>query len=81
MAYQINKTDGTLLVQLVDGSIDTATTDITLIGRNYSGFGESINENFVKMLENFANTTAPPKAIEGQVWYDSGNKKLKFYEI
>ena len=65
MAYQINKTDGTLLVQLVDGSIDTATTDITLIGRNYSGFGESINENFVKMLENFANTAAPSNPLTG----------------
>ena len=51
MAYQINKTSGALLVNLADGQIDVATTDITLIGKNYTGFGESINENFVKMLE------------------------------
>ena len=56
MAYQINKTNGDLLVNLVDGQVNTQTTDISLIGRNYSGFGESINENFVKMLENFTNT-------------------------
>ena len=79
MAYQINKTDGTLLVQLVDGSIDTATTDITLIGRNYSGFGESINENFVKMLENFANTSAPSNPLTGQLWWDKSEARLKVW--
>ena len=79
MAYQINKTDGTLLVQLVDGSIDTATTDITLIGRNYSGFGESINENFVKMLENFANTAAPSNPLTGQLWWDKSESRLKIW--
>ena len=56
MAYQINKTSGTLLVNLADGQIDTTTTDISLIGKNYSGFGEAINENFLHMLENFANS-------------------------
>ena len=79
MAYQINKTDGTLLVQLVDGSIDTATTDISLIGRNYSGFGESINENFVKMLENFANTAAPSNPLTGQLWWDKSEARLKVW--
>ena len=57
MAYQINKTSGALLVNLADGQIDVDLTDITLIGKNYSGFGEAINENFVKMLENFANAS------------------------
>ena len=79
MAYQINKTDGTLLVQLVDGSIDTATTDISLIGRNYSGFGESINEYFVKMLENFANTAAPSIPLTGQLWWDKSEARLKVW--
>ena len=59
MAYQINKTSGALLVNLADGQIDVSSTDITLIGKNYTGFGESINENFVKMLENFANSALP----------------------
>ena len=61
MPYQINKTNGTLLVNLADGQIDTTSTDITLIGKNYSGFGEAINENFVTMLENFASSSAPSK--------------------
>ena len=79
MAYQINKTDGTLLVQLVDGSIDTATTDITLIGRNYSGFGESINENFVKMLENFAQHGGTCNPFTGQLWWDKSEARLKIW--
>ena len=59
MGYKLNKTDGSLLVDLIDGQIDTTSSDLTLIGRNYTGFGEVLNENFIKVLENFANTTAP----------------------
>ena len=51
MAYQINKTDGTIVATVADGQIDTLSTDITLIGKNYSGFGEAFNENLVKILE------------------------------
>ena len=53
MAYKINNTFGTLLVTLADGTIDTATTDLALFGKGYAGFGESLNENLVKLLENF----------------------------
>lgn len=79
MSYKINKTDGTLLVDLLDGSIDTASSDITLIGRNYKGFGELINENFVKILENFASTSAPANPLRGQLWYDTAENRLKVY--
>ena len=48
MSYKLNKTDGSLLVDLVDGQLDTTTTDISLIGKNYTGFGESLNENLIK---------------------------------
>ena len=80
MAYKLNKTDGSLLVELVDGRLDTTSADINLIGKNYQGFGESINENFIKMLENFSNTTAPSKPIEGQLWYDRATARLKVYD-
>ena len=63
MGYKLNKTDGSLLVDLIDGQIDTTSSDLTLIGRNYTGFGEVLNENFIKVLENFANTTAPENPI------------------
>ena len=76
MAYKINNTFGTLLVTLADGTIDTATTDLTLIGKGYAGFGEKLNENLVKLLENFNNTSAPANKITGQMWYDQTNKQI-----
>jgi hypothetical protein len=79
MAYSINKTDGTLLATVADGQIDELSTDITLIGKNYSGFGEALNENFVKLLENFAGTSRPERPIRGQIWFDSSELKLKVY--
>ena len=79
MAYQINKTDGTIVSTVADGQIDNISTDITLIGKNFSGFGEVLNENFIKILENFANVTAPTAPIKGQIWFDSTESKLKVY--
>ena len=80
MSYKINKTNGDLLVELTDGVIDTVSTDIKLVGRNYKGFGEAFNENFVKIIENFAATSAPSNPIKGQLWYDTGENRLKIYD-
>ena len=79
MPYSINRYNSTTLTVVEDGTIDT-TTDIKLIGKNYAGYGEVQNENFVFLLENFSGTTAPPKPISGQLWFDSSVKKLKFYD-
>jgi hypothetical protein len=79
MAYQVDKFNGTFLVSVEDGTIDTST-DLRFVGKNYAGYGEVQNENFLHLLENFSNTTAPPRVITGQIWYDSSNKKLKFYD-
>lgn len=79
MAYQINKTDGTILATVADGQIDENSSDITLIGRNYSGFGEILNENFVKILENFSSSAVPQNPVKGQIWFDSSESKLKVY--
>ena len=79
MAYKINNTFGTLLVTLPDGTIDTATTDLTLIGKGYAGFGEKLNENLIKLLENFNNTSAPANKVQGQLWYDKTNNQLNVY--
>ena len=79
MAYEVNKFNNVFLTSVADGTIDT-TTDLRLVGKNYAGYGEVQNENFVHLLENFANTTAPPKAITGQIWFDTSIKKLKFYD-
>ncbi len=78
MAYTVNKTDGTILATVADGTIDT-TTDLTLIGKNYAGYGEFFNENLVKLLENFSNTSAPSSPVAGQMWWDKTNNLLKVY--
>ena len=79
MAYKLNNTFGTLLVTLPDGTIDVATTDLTLIGKGYAGFGEKLNENLIKLLENFNNTTAPTNKQQGQLWYDKTNNQINVY--
>jgi len=79
MAYTINRYNNSTLVVIEDGTLDQ-TTDLKLVGKNYAGYGEIQNENFVFLLENFSGANAPPKAISGQMWFDSGNSKLKFYD-
>jgi len=78
MAYTVNKTNGSVLATVADGTIDTST-DLVLVGKNYAGYGEFLNENTVKMLENFANTSAPTSPLAGQLWWDTTNTLLKVY--
>jgi hypothetical protein len=79
MAYTIDRYNNTQLTIVEDGTIDQ-TTDLKLVGKNYAGYGEIQNENFVFLLENFSGANPPPKALNGQIWYDSSVKKLKFYD-
>ena len=79
MPYSIDRYNGTVLTVVEDGTIDS-TTDIKLIGKNYAGYGEVQNENLVHLLENFSGASAPPRPVSGQLWFDSANKKLKFYD-
>jgi len=80
MAYVLNKTDGSELTELLDNVIDQTTIDLTLIGKNASNYGEVLNENFIKLLENFSNTAPPNFPVTGQIWYDSGENRLKIYD-
>lgn len=80
MTYKINTTDGNLLTEIPDGRFETDTTPLTLIGRGITNFGEAYNENIIKLLENFASTTQPEKALKGQLWYDTANNKLNVYD-
>jgi hypothetical protein len=70
MPYILKKTNGTTLATVQDASVDNSTS-LTFVGRNYSGYGQPIEENLVKLLENFANTTAPKKPVQGQLWFNS----------
>ena len=78
MAYTINLTDGSVLATVADGTINTDTS-IVIVGKNYAGYGEFLGENFVRMLENGANTSAPANPLTGQLWFDSTIGVLKVY--
>ena len=78
MAYTINKTDGTILAVIQDGQLDT-TSSVSLPGKLFQNYGEIINENLVKLLENSASGTAPTAPLTGELWYDKTNTKLKLY--
>ena len=79
MPYILNKTSGAVVATVQDAALDS-TTDLTFLGRNFAGYGETQNENFLKLLENFANTTAPLKPIEGETWYSTIDKRLNVYD-
>ena len=76
MAYTIVKTDGTVLTTIPDGTINTTSTSIGLPGRNYAGYGQQLDTNFVHTLENFAASTPPPNPIRGQLWFNTNNSTL-----
>jgi hypothetical protein len=78
MAYTINLTDGTVFATISDGTINTSSSMI-LVGKNYAGYGEFLDENFIHLLENGSNTTAPPAPLTGQLWWDKTNNLLKVY--
>jgi len=79
MAYNITRSNGQNLVTVADGTTDTTYTSLVLIGKNFAGYGEFLNENFVHLLENFSSSTSPANPLEGQVWWDSTGKLLKVY--
>ena len=81
MPYTVNKTNSSASPNqytVQDGVVNTQT-DLSLLGKGYAGYGESIAENFLHLLENFSNTSAPTKPVSGQLWWDSTNSKLKVY--
>jgi hypothetical protein len=79
MAYTINKTDGTVVTTITDGTVDN-TTSLQLFGKSYSGFGEGLNENLVKLLENSASTSAPTAPLRGELWFDTNTNQIKVYD-
>jgi hypothetical protein len=76
MAYTIVKSDGTTLTTIADGTINTTSTSLALPGRNYAGYGQSQDTNFVHITENFADTTPPPNPLRGQLWYNTNANTL-----
>ena len=81
MPYTVNKTNSSATpnAYTVEDKVINTQTDLSLVGKGYAGYGEAIAENFLHLLENFSNTTAPTKPMEGQLWWDSTNARLKVY--
>ena len=79
MPYTLRKTNGTTLAIIQDGAIETST-DLVFVGKNYAGYGQTVNENFLKLLENFAGPRIPGNPVTGQVWFDTGTLKLKAFD-
>jgi hypothetical protein len=80
MTYSITLTNGSPLTTVADGTIDQTVTDITLIGQNSTNYGLYFNENLIKLLENFANTSQPSRPQKGQLWFDTSENRLKVYD-
>ena len=78
MSYTINLTDGALFATIPDGTINT-TSSMTLVGKNYAGYGQFLDTNFIHLLENASNTTAPGAPLTGQLWWNSGTGILNVY--
>jgi hypothetical protein len=79
MSYTILNSDGTTLLTLADQSYDNITTSLTLVGKNSNAYGQSLNQNFVSLLENFANVTAPRSPVTGQLWFNTLEGRMFVY--
>src|SRR5210317_1445496 len=78
MPYNVNRYNGVLQTTVPDQTVDSSSTDLRFVGKNYAGYGEILNENFLALLEHFRGDTQPRKSIPGQLWYDDLNNKIKF---
>ncbi len=79
MPYIITTTAGATLTTIADNTVNTQSTSLSLVGKNYAGYGIFLNENFINLLENFNNSAPPSAPLTGQLWYDNSSNILKFY--
>jgi hypothetical protein len=79
MSYIINNSRGNVVAIIADGTVNTTATDLTLVGRGVTNYGTAESENYVYLLENFANSTAPLLPILGQLWYNSNTDSISAY--
>jgi hypothetical protein len=79
MTYSIQNYSGSKTYTVTDGYVDRADLDIDLVGKGTLGYGQSLNTNFLKILENFNGDTPPPKAVEGQLWWRHSQQQLYVY--
>jgi microcystin-dependent protein len=81
MPYIVNFTDSDNKTPItVYDNTSSTDTSLKFPGRNVTGYGQIIAENFLHLLENFASATAPVNPTEGQLWYDSENGILMIWD-
>ena len=78
MSYTITLTNGSTFATIPDGTINPSSS-MTLVGKNYAGYGQFINDDIIRLLQNGANTTAPGAPLQGQLWYDQTTGTMKVY--
>jgi microcystin-dependent protein len=83
MSYQVTYTESNNpakpAITVPDGALNNQTS-LTFVGQGYNGFAPEVAKDFLHLLENFANSSAPTHPVEGQIWYDNGNKVLNVYD-
>lgn len=79
MSYTLKLTNGKILLTLPDQQSDRVSTSLTLIGKNVNAYGTDINQNYIRILENFANNVAPTSPLVGQLWYDTNSQQIKVF--
>jgi len=79
MSYTINLTNGSVLTTIADGTLNTTACSMALPGKNYAGYGIYLDDNFVHLLENSSNGTAPTTPLVGQLWWDSATKVMNVW--
>ena len=80
MAYTIHKTNGNILATIADGTVNSTNSSLTLVGKNFSGYGQFLNEDLIHLLENFAYGAAPTTPLPGQLWFNTTTNTLSVYK-
>ena len=79
MAYTLKLSNGSILLSLPDQQLDNVSTSLTLIGKNVNSYGTALNDNFIRLMENFASGNFPNSPLVGQLWFDSTTQQIKVY--
>jgi len=77
MPYTIIRSNGTTLTTILDGTLNTKSSSLTLMGKGYPDFGLLMNTNFVRLTENFASATPPAYPLKGQLWFNTTDNILR----
>jgi len=78
--FTVNKSDGSAAAIITDGTVDSTSVSISLVGRDIVDYGEIIAETQVHIMENFANNASPSFPTRGQLWWDTSVDVLNIFD-